>query len=93
MLFDGDFVTSRRPGDRVDGYLFCFGHDYRAAIRTFFVLSGKQPVLPRYALGNWWSRYYAYHQDEYVSLTDKFRAHGIPLSVAVTDMDWHLLSH
>jgi hypothetical protein len=93
MLFDGDFVASRRPGDRVDGYLFCFGHDYRAAIRTFFALSGKQPVLPRYALGNWWSRYYTYHQDEYVSLMDKFRAHGIPLSVAVIDMDWHRVSH
>jgi alpha-glucosidase (family GH31 glycosyl hydrolase) len=89
MLFDGDFVTSRRPGDRVDWYLFCFGHDYRAAIRTFFALSGKQPVLPRHALGNWWSR----HQDEDVSLMDKFRAHSIPLSVAVIDMDWHLVSH
>jgi hypothetical protein len=93
MLFDRDFVTGRRAGDRLDGYLFCFGHDYRGAIKTFFALSGKQPVLPRYALGNWWSRYYAYRQDEYIGLMDKFRAHDIPLSVAVIDMDWHLVSH
>ncbi|KAJ5619216.1 CAZyme family GH31 [Penicillium lagena] len=92
MLFDGDFVAGRKPGDRIDGYLFCYGHDYKAAIRAFYSVSGKQPILPRYALGNWWSRYYAYHQDEYVQLMDEFRAHDIPMSVAVVDMDWHLVS-
>ncbi|KAL1992155.1 hypothetical protein VTN49DRAFT_4187 [Thermomyces lanuginosus] len=94
MLFDGDFVAARRTGagkDRIDGYLFCYGHDYKGAIRALYALSGKQPVLPRFALGNWWSRFYAYHQDEYVQLMDKFRAHDIPLSVAVVDMDWHLV--
>ncbi|BCS26787.1 uncharacterized protein APUU_51498A [Aspergillus puulaauensis] len=92
MLFDGGFVAGRKPGDRVDGYLFCYGHDYKDAIKAFYSVSGKQPILPRYALGNWWSRYYAYHQDEYVRLMDRFRAHGIPMSVAVIDMDWHLVS-
>ncbi|TIA10720.1 putative alpha-xylosidase [Aureobasidium pullulans] len=92
MLFDGGFVAGRRPGDRVDGYLFCYGHDYKAAIKAFYELSGKQPKLPRYSLGNWWSRYYAYHQDEYIQLMDEFRTRDIPLSVAVVDMDWHLVS-
>ncbi|KAH8693603.1 alpha-xylosidase [Talaromyces proteolyticus] len=92
MLFDGDFVAGRRSGDRVDGYLFCYGHDYKAAIKAFYAVSGKQPTLPRYALGNWWSRYYAYHQYEYIQLMDKFRAHDIPMSVAVVDMDWHMVS-
>jgi hypothetical protein len=92
MLFDGDFVVGRKPGDRIDGYLFCYGHDYKAAIKAFYSVSGKQPVLPRYALGNWWSRYYPYHQDGYVQLMDDFRARDIPLSVAVVDMDWHLVS-
>ncbi|GAD99827.1 alpha-xylosidase, putative [Paecilomyces variotii No. 5] len=94
MLFDGDFVAARRNTIFWhDGYLFCYGHDYKGAIKAFFALSGKQPVLPRYALGNWWSRYYAYRQDEYIGLMDDFRAHDIPLSVAVVDMDWHLVSH
>ncbi|KAL4745329.1 hypothetical protein BDW72DRAFT_211518 [Aspergillus terricola var. indicus] len=64
----------------------------RAAIKAFYAVSGKQPVVPRFVLGNWWSRYYAYHQDEYVALMDKFREHAIPLSVAVLDMDWHYVS-
>jgi alpha-glucosidase (family GH31 glycosyl hydrolase) len=60
MLFDGEgFVAGRRPGDRIDGYLFCHGHSYKDAIRDFYKVSGKQPVLPRWALGNWWSRYYS----------------------------------
>ncbi|KAL6245349.1 hypothetical protein RBB50_007347 [Rhinocladiella similis] len=93
MLFDGrGFVAGRRPGDRVDGYLFCHGHDYKGALRDFYAVSGKQPLLPRWALGNWWSRYYRYHQDEYVGLMDKFDKEGVPLSVAVVDMDWHLVN-
>lgn len=93
MLFDGKgWIASRMPGDRIDGYLFGYGHDYRAAVKAYYQLSGPQPVLPRWALGNWWSRYYAYTQDEYIKLMDKFRAYGIPLSVAVIDMDWHLVA-
>lgn len=93
MLFDGHgFVASRPAGDRVDGYLFAYGHDYKVAIKAFYAVSGKQPVVPRYALGNWWSRYYPYRQDEYLQLMDKFRARDIPMSVAVLDMDWHLVS-
>ncbi|KAF7587096.1 hypothetical protein BBP40_007715 [Aspergillus hancockii] len=93
MLFDGQgFVAGRPRGDRVDGYLFAYGRDYKAAIKAFYAISGKQPVVPRYALGNWWSRYYPYRQDEYLQLMDEFRARDIPLSVAVLDMDWHLVS-
>lgn len=93
MLFDNrQWVATRLPGeDRVDGYLFAYGHDYRQAIQAFYLLSGPQPLLPRWALGNWWSRYYAYTADGYLSLMDQFRARGIPLSVAVLDMDWHLV--
>jgi hypothetical protein len=93
MLFDEDgFVASRRPGERVDGYLFAYGHDYRAAVKALYAISGSQPLLPRWALGNWWSRYYPYTSDEYLALMDKFQAEGIPLSVAVLDMDWHLVN-
>lgn len=93
MLFDGEgWIASRMPGDRIDGYLFGYGHDYRGAVKALYQLSGPQPLLPRWALGNWWSRYYAYTQDEYIKLMDKFGSKGIPLSVAVIDMDWHLVS-
>ena len=50
---------------------------------------GRQPVLPRWALGNWWSRYHRYSADSYLALLDRFDAEGLPFSVAVLDMDWH----
>ncbi|KAK8851144.1 glycoside hydrolase family 31 protein [Apiospora arundinis] len=90
MLFDGNgFVTPRRPGDRIDGYLFCYGYDYQGAMESFYAVSGRQPIVPRWCLGNWWSRYHAYTQDEYLALMDKFQENEIPMSVAVVDMDWH----
>ncbi|KAG5754307.1 hypothetical protein H9Q70_003058 [Fusarium xylarioides] len=90
MLFDSSgFAAPRRPGDRIDGYLFSYGYDYKAAMKAFFAISGKQPRLPRWALGNWWSRYYPYTDEEYLKLMDKFEAEKVPLSVAVIDMDWH----
>ena len=73
----------------LDLYVFAHGHDAPAAVRDFYALTGPQPMLPRYALGNWWSRYYAYRQSEYLDLMDRFAEEGLPFSVAVLDMDWH----
>jgi hypothetical protein len=93
MLFDGHgFVTTRRSGERIDGYLFIYGFDYKDAMRSFYAISGQQPTVPRWCLGNWWSRYHAYTDKEYLDLMDKFEENNIPLSVAVIDMDWHMVS-
>jgi alpha-glucosidase (family GH31 glycosyl hydrolase) len=87
MLFGEDgFVSTRRPGDRVDGYLFAYGREFRGTIKAFYALFGPQPLLPRWALGNWWSRYYAYTADEYLTLMDESKDREIPRSVAVLDM-------
>ena len=93
MLFDDrQWVATRRPGNRIDGYLFAYGHDYQQAIQAFYLLSGPQPLLPRWALGNWWSRYHAYSAEEYLALMSRFRKCEIPLAVAVLDMDWHIVN-
>ena len=90
LLDDDGWIASRTPGNH-DLYVFAFGRDYRAALRALFELTGPTPLLPRYALGTWWSRYHAYTADEYVGLVDRFEEEGVPLSVAVIDMDWHLV--
>ena len=90
LLTDDGWIAPRRP-DTLDLYVFAYGRDYRAALRALYHLTGPQPLLPRYALGNWWSRYHPYSADEYLGLMDRFAAEGIPLSVAVLDMDWHLV--
>lgn len=80
----------KRQGSEVDVYLFAYGHDYPQALQDFYHLTGETPLLPRYALGNWWSRYWKYTEDSYLELVQRFKAEGIPLAVSVIDMDWHL---
>lgn len=90
VLDSNDWIA---PGEeqRKDIYFFGYGHDYKRALKDFYFLCGKIPMLPRYALGNWWSRYYKYSEESYLELMDTFQEKGIPLSVAVLDMDWHLV--
>jgi hypothetical protein len=90
LLTDDGWITRRHP-DTLDLYVFAYGRDHRAALRAFYRLTGPQPLLPRFALGNWWSRYHRYSADSYLALMDRFAAAGIPLAVAVIDMDWHLV--
>ncbi|KAF2262087.1 hypothetical protein CC78DRAFT_535141 [Lojkania enalia] len=92
MLFESNgWIAPRRSGDRSDGYIFLYGHDYREAVRAFYAVSGSQPLLPRFAMGNWWSRYHPYDRDEYIALMNHLDRDDVPLNVAVIDMDWHLV--
>ena len=89
LLTDDGDVAVRAPGS-IDCYFFGYGFDYVRSVQDLYRLTGAPPLLPAYALGNWWSRYYAYTQQEYLDLMDKFRESDIPLSVGVVDMDWHI---
>jgi len=91
LLMTADAWVASRPGPGEDLYLFGHGRDHRAALRDWFALTGPSPLPPRWALGSWWSRYHRYTAEEYVDLVDRFRAEGLPFSVAVLDMDWHLV--
>ena len=82
------WVEPRIEGN-CDLYFFGYGHDPASAVRDFYRLTGPQPMLPRFALGNWWSRYYRYTAAEYQALIERFEAERLPFSVAVLDMDWH----
>ncbi|MBR1692156.1 MAG: alpha-xylosidase, partial [Lachnospiraceae bacterium] len=89
-LLTADGEVKGREFKEEDLYFFGYGHDYLGCLKDFYTLCGKVPLLPRYALGNWWSRFYAYTEETYLKLMDRFREHQIPLSTAVIDMDWHL---
>ncbi|MCT3409033.1 glycoside hydrolase family 31 protein [Lactobacillus helveticus] len=78
-----------RSQDQVDGYLFTYGHNYQEELKDFYSLTGKMPLIPRFALGNWWSRYHPYSQEEYMELIKKFETKKIPINVSVIDTDWH----
>ncbi len=88
-LCEDGFVAPRRS-DCIDLYFFGYGHAYRACLQDFYKLCGSTPMLPRFVFGNWWSRYYAYTEESYCALMDRFAQEKTPFSVAVIDMDWHL---
>jgi hypothetical protein len=63
LLFDSDgwIVERRKPAvgtKREDIYLFAYGYRFKDAVKAFYAISGREPLLPRYAFGNWWSRYH-----------------------------------
>lgn len=87
---EGWLELRRAPADTRDLYFFGHGYDYAAALTDFARIAGPAPMLPRWALGNWWSRYWTYSADELLALMDEFAAHDAPLSVCIVDMDWHI---
>lgn len=80
-----------KKGSSLDFYFFGYGRKYRESLKDFFNLTGKPPLLPRFVLGNWWSRFFKYSQESYKQLMEKFEEKKIPFSVAVIDMDWHIV--
>lgn len=90
LLDEKGWIKKREDKDAIDLYFFGYGERYHEGLRDYYRLTGAQPLLPRYALGNWWSRYYKYTEKSYNELMDRFEKEQVPLSVAVIDMDWHL---
>lgn len=88
LLLDNQILKQRNAEEK-DYYVFAYGNKYLDALKDFYRLTGSTPLIPRYCLGNWWSRYWAYTQSEYLELMDKFEKEHIPLTVACIDMDWH----
>ncbi len=89
LILNPDGTIGERAKTVKDEYYFAYGNDYRGCLKDFFSLSGQVPLVPRYSLGNWWSRYKAYTQQEYMDLMEKFVEKDIPITVATIDMDWH----
>jgi len=92
LVFDEDEWLQPRETtpEKRDLYFFGYAQDYLSAITDYQLISGKPGLLPRWALGNWWSRYWAYSDQELLDLMDMFIQHQIPLSVCIVDMDWHI---
>ena len=88
ILIDKDGSFKKRDGGK-DYYAFAYGKNYRDTIEAFYKISSPVPLIPRFALGVWWSRYHAYTQQEYLDLMAKFKKENVPLTVATVDMDWH----
>ena len=87
---DGWLEPRKASAGALDLYFFGFGQDAAACLGDFARVAGPAPMVPRWSLGNWWSRYWAYSAEDLLGLMDEFQARNVPLSVCIVDMDWHI---
>ncbi|MBZ0282159.1 MAG: DUF5110 domain-containing protein [Anaerolineae bacterium] len=90
LVFNAESWLEPREAGGIDWYFFGYGHDYKACLQDYCRVSGKIPMIPRWVLGNWWSRYWHYSQDDLKALLEDFESHQLPFSVCIVDMDWHI---
>ena len=69
-------------------YQVIVGESWYNIIDNYTDLTGKQPMLPRWALGNFSSRF-GYHSQEEVEMTiAKFKEEEIPVDAIILDLYW-----
>lgn len=89
-IMEANGTISAREEESIDVYLFAYRKDFGLCLKDYFDLTGRPPLLPRYALGNWWSKNYSYKEEDILKLFTKFARYQIPISVFLMDKDWHV---
>jgi alpha-glucosidase (family GH31 glycosyl hydrolase) len=91
-LFDGtnwQWLKERADSTSLDYYFFAYDSNYKQGLKDFTNVAGKIPMIPRYAIGWWWSRYWAYSDKEIRELVKDIDSYNIPFDIMIIDMDWH----
>ncbi len=69
-------------------YAFVAGESYSDVVKNFVSLTGKQSMPPRWALGNFASRFGYRNAEEARNVIAKFQADDIPLDAIIFDIFW-----
>lgn len=85
MQEQNSFSFCSEAGQQVD-YYFVYGNNMDEVIAGYRNLTGKAPIVPKWALGFWQSRERYKTQDEILSTVDEFRKRKIPIDNIV--LDW-----
>ncbi len=88
-IFNQDGTIMSRENTGIDIYVFMYLRDFALCLKDYYFITGKPSLIPRYALGNWWSRNMDYDDLSLKKLLSNFEDHEIPLSVVLLDKDWH----
>lgn len=81
ILENGAF--KKRDNAGVDLYLFAYGKDFYFCLSDYFMVTGYPPLIPRYALGNWWDKNEFYGETDIAHLIKKFEDNNIPISLFI----------
>jgi alpha-glucosidase (family GH31 glycosyl hydrolase) len=69
-------------------YQIIAGDDWEEVVENYVSLTGFQPMIPRWALGNFSSRFGYHSQQETISTIDAFIAEEIPVDAVILDLYW-----
>ena len=89
MIFTelGDLEPKKQ--NSIDVYLFAYRKDFGPCLKDYFTLTTNPPMIPRYALGNWWSKNEKYTSNDVIEIIERFKKEQIPISVFLFDRPWH----
>ncbi len=81
----GNLSLTSEMGNQID-YYFIRGNNPDNVISGYRTLTGKAPIMPKWALGFWQSRERYKSQDELLGVVKEYRKRNIPLDNIV--LDW-----
>ena len=90
MIIEEDGTLSERNDNGIDIYLFIYLKDFSKCLEDYYKITGFTPLIPRYALGNWWNRNYKYGDKKINELVKLFKENEIPVSTIILNSEWHL---
>jgi len=88
-LLDETGCVMMREHEQIDLYLFCYLKNFDACLKDYFQITGFPALIPRFALGNWWSKNCVYDDRSLKDLIDRFDQKEIPLSILMLESSWH----
>ncbi|MFD1294531.1 TIM-barrel domain-containing protein [Lutibacter holmesii] len=69
-------------------YQIIAGDDWEEVVENYVSLTGFQPMIPRWALGNFSSRFGYHSQEETLNTIQKFNDEEIPVDAIILDLYW-----
>ncbi len=78
-----------RDDKGIDLYLFMYKRDFGDCLKDYYALTGYPPMIPRYALGNWWYKDTKYTNRDISDLLASFHKEGISISALMLGSGWH----
>jgi alpha-glucosidase (family GH31 glycosyl hydrolase) len=69
-------------------YQLVVGDNWYDVVDNYTQLTGRHAMLPRWALGNYSSRFGYHSQDEVLETIQKFKEHEIPVDAVIIDLYW-----
>lgn len=69
-------------------YQLIVGEQWSNIVNNYTTLTGKQPMLPRWALGNFASRFGYHSQREVEETIERYKTNNIPVDAVILDLYW-----